>query len=292
MSRSVLIFVSSISKIHIPKELPLVPIQVGCHNAKVHFEGMLHDNDGINISKDNPYYCELTAQYWAWKNTNSDFVGFLHHRRYFSFEENKIRDAACPKRKVRPYFIFDEPNEETLNQISFNTNSLQNMIERYDIIAPTSEKIYETVCHQYERCENPATNEIEIVRKIIAKRFPQYLKAADDYLNGKEAYFCNMFVMRRDVFEDYCEWLFDILFELDACRSEEQRQKRDNGKISERLFGIYFTQKKREGILKWAEVPRIHFALLNGASVNHSFNRLLYRIAPPGSIRRAVLRRL
>lgn len=292
VQKSVLILVSSVSELHIPDKVPLVPIQVGCHDSEVRFDGMLHDDDGVNISEKNPYYCELTAQYWAWKNTDSDFVGFLHHRRYFSFEENKIRDMTYPKRKVRPYFIFDEPNEKTLNQISFDDDSLQRMIERYDIIAPTSEKIYETVRCQYERCEHPQTDEMKTVREIIAERCPRYLKAADDYFNGREAYFCNMFVMRRDIFEDYCEWLFDILSELDNRRPTEQRQKRDNGKISERLFGVYFMQKKREGVLKWAEVPRIHFASLDGASVNKSFSRLLYGIAPPGSIRRAILRRL
>ena len=44
-----------------------MPVQVGTSLAKKELPGMAHDNDGDNISELNPMYCELTAQYWAWK---------------------------------------------------------------------------------------------------------------------------------------------------------------------------------------------------------------------------------
>ena len=48
---------------------------------------MLHDDEGENISDKNPMYCELTAQYWAWKNLDADYYGFCHYRRYFNFSD-------------------------------------------------------------------------------------------------------------------------------------------------------------------------------------------------------------
>lgn len=45
----------------------LTPIQTGCANAPRLFKGMLHDNEGENISDRNDKYCELSAQYWVWK---------------------------------------------------------------------------------------------------------------------------------------------------------------------------------------------------------------------------------
>ena len=47
---------------------------------------MFHDDEGENISEKNDKYCELTAQFWAWKNIHdADYYGFWHYRRFMSF---------------------------------------------------------------------------------------------------------------------------------------------------------------------------------------------------------------
>ena len=71
---------------HRPCEVPghplLVPLQVGAALADGHFAGFVHDDTGDNISHKNRSYCELTGQYWAWKNAEADYYGFFHYRRY------------------------------------------------------------------------------------------------------------------------------------------------------------------------------------------------------------------
>lgn len=52
---------------------------------------MLHDDEGDNISERNKTYCELTAQYWAWKNEEADYYGFFHYRRYLAFDRRSIK---------------------------------------------------------------------------------------------------------------------------------------------------------------------------------------------------------
>ena len=42
-------------------------------------ETWVTDNTGDNISKKNKSYCELSTQYWAWKNIDADYYGFCHY---------------------------------------------------------------------------------------------------------------------------------------------------------------------------------------------------------------------
>lgn len=59
----------------IPHGRTYLPIHVG---AAIHPDVLTEiqqDNTGDNISELNPYYCELTALYWLWKNNDSDYKG-------------------------------------------------------------------------------------------------------------------------------------------------------------------------------------------------------------------------
>ncbi len=58
------------------------PVQAGAALATQQFENMLQDDTGNHISEKNKSYCELTVQYWAWKNQRADYYGFFHYRRF------------------------------------------------------------------------------------------------------------------------------------------------------------------------------------------------------------------
>ena len=66
---------------------------------------IIGDDTGDNISEKRNSYCELTTQYWAWKNIDADYYGFMHYRRYFNFNEETLAsddwntvvlDELCP----------------------------------------------------------------------------------------------------------------------------------------------------------------------------------------------------
>nr|MCR4673462.1 DUF4422 domain-containing protein [Lachnospiraceae bacterium] len=84
--KKIKIFVSLHDDFFVADNKLLEPIQVGTALAERKIENVIHDNEGKNISEKNKMYCELTAQYWAWKNMpDLDYYGFFHYRRYLSF---------------------------------------------------------------------------------------------------------------------------------------------------------------------------------------------------------------
>ena len=75
---------------YIPKNKYFVPIHVGAANSKVNLN-ITRDDSGDNISQFNKHFCELTAQYWAWKNSDAEFYGFMHYRRFFAFKDTEFK---------------------------------------------------------------------------------------------------------------------------------------------------------------------------------------------------------
>ena len=71
---------------HKPYEMPTdsmyIPVHVGAFGKEN--IGYQRDDEGENISGLNPYFCELTGLYWAWKNLDADYIGLIHYRRYFT----------------------------------------------------------------------------------------------------------------------------------------------------------------------------------------------------------------
>ena len=104
--------VASHKKCEIPKDCLYLPILVGkALNLNKDF-GYQGDNSGENISKKNPYYCELTAVYWRWKNLKADYIRLAHYRRYF-----------CYKRKGKDWnsILTSEEAESLCKQYDFDS---------------------------------------------------------------------------------------------------------------------------------------------------------------------------
>lgn len=67
------IIIATHKKYKMPNDKMYVPVQVG-KEGKENL-GYQPDNEGDNISSKNPYFCELTGLYWAWKNLSADYIG-------------------------------------------------------------------------------------------------------------------------------------------------------------------------------------------------------------------------
>lgn len=273
------LFVSLHKPFPVPEDPLLVPIQVGAALAPGPLDGCLRDDTGESISSQNRSYCELTAQYWVWKNAKADYVGFFHYRRY-------LYPAPAAR---RPYRVECLPDVQLLERLGWVR--LPELIRGYDLIAPIGEDMHLSVREHYAKAPFHHGKDLALVEEIIRERTPDYVDAMDAYLSQSICYFGNIYIMAWPLFERYCQWLFPILEEFDR-RSDlagyGPQELRVDGYLAERLFGVFYTKVKAEG-LRTLELPRVHFVESRGQTVKQRFiNALL----PPGSVRRSKIKKL
>lgn len=92
MTKNYKIIVATHKQFTMPADTDLyLPIHVGSEGKEK--LGYQCDNEGDNISSLNPYYCELTGLYWAWKNLECDYIGLVHYRRYFTAKRHSYSET-------------------------------------------------------------------------------------------------------------------------------------------------------------------------------------------------------
>lgn len=245
MNKEIKIYVSCHKPSTLPQNKYFLPIQVGAKNAKVRLENMLHDDVGDNISEKNPMYCELTAQYWAWKNDSADYFGFCHYRRYFSFSKEKYVEDAYGT------ILHDYLDASTETELALNDDAIEETVLSNDFIigAPSdfSKHGINNLYEQYESATELHVEDLHTMMAVLKEKHPAFSDAADEYMDGCLFYPCNMFVMKRELFHEYSEWLFSILEEVEK-RIDSTFYSieglRTIGHLAERLLGIFFTYVK------------------------------------------------
>jgi lipopolysaccharide biosynthesis glycosyltransferase len=238
--KNIHIYISMHKPSYIPQNNKYIyPIQVGAEIADERIDGIIHDDTGDNISAKNRRYCEMTAQYWAWKNDpDADYYGFWHYRRYFSYNENENEwgVVAC-----------DALDEKSLKKYYIDEEHISAACSDYDILVSTPwtcredgvlMTVYEHWCKHFER------KDIDLTVLIVAKDYPQYYDSLMSVLFSHEAIFCNMFIMRKDLFNEYCEFVFRICEKVEALSDHSKyntEEYRAIGHIAERLLSVYVT---------------------------------------------------
>lgn len=250
------------------------PIQCGTAlNAEI--SGICHDRDGENISEKNREYCELTAHYYAWKNVAADYYGFCHYRRFFSTENSR-----------RPYIVRGTLSESDKTRLLKDERFWRDIIQRHDIIAPKSEDMGLTVREHYCGSAHHFAEDLELFMQILSKQAPQLLPAAEKYLSQRKQYFCNMFVMKRELFSEYCGLLFGILEEFDKCKTlhGDFQSDRTDGYLGELFTGMFINFCSERGA-DIAELARLDVSC-------SAKKRIGYALLPPQSRRRFFAKRI
>jgi hypothetical protein len=193
------------------------------------------NNNIIDESKyppGNKFYSEIMTFYYVADNLKlRDYVGFCHYRRYFSFMD-------------------DIPN---MNEV-FKEN---------DVIIGKPVAYGASIRQFYDYCHN--IDDLNIVENIVKEKYPDYHDVFERYMSQKMFIQCNMFIMKREDFLEYVEFIRTILNEylrivgMDIYkRIEDNKNKylksfspnntveyqyRIGGYLAERLTGVFILKK-------------------------------------------------
>lgn len=244
------IIVATHKKYRMPDDPIYFPLHVGAEGKKDADGndlnlGYVKDNTGDNISILNPSFCELTGLYWAWKNLDADYIGLVHYRRYFGFRRAK------------------EPFDGVLTY-----DELEPYLGKVKVFVPNKRKYYiETLYSHYAHTHY--AEHLDETRKIIQEIYPDYVSGYDRVVHQRSSYMFNMMIMQKEKLDEYCKWLFDILFNLqDRMKKNDWSpfQQRFYGRVSEIIFNVWLEHQKQtdkltdEDVL---EIPCIHMEKIN-----------------------------
>lgn len=183
-------------------------IQAGAAMTKERLEGSgLTDDTGDNISGKNSQFCELTALYWIWKNAEEDIVGLVHYRRHFILPDDWVM------------------------------RMLENKV---DVILPVPLYVAPNVAENFKMRHDP--NDWNYMIDYLKKRNIKEYQEAGQFFQKNLYSPCNMFIMRKEVLDVLCRWMFPVLFAVAEYRGEKEDcySNRYPGFLSERLITFFF----------------------------------------------------
>lgn len=214
------------------------PIHVGRAISKYKEEmaDMIGDDSGDNISEKNSSYSEMTAYYWIWKNVKDvKYVGLCHYRRIFG--------------------------------IDISPDNVEQIMKRYDVIM--IEPLYRTdsVFSCFSRFV--AGEDLTILAQVIKKIYPDYYPTLISLCDGVKYHPFNMMMCSKDLFDQYAEWMFSILFECEKHikPSPYVNGRRTIGYLAEMISQVYFIHNHK----RIKSVPYYKIEETTKGLVKHSF---------------------
>ncbi len=189
----------------------IVPVQAGAALTEKKISE-IRDDTGINISAKNRQYCELTVLYWIWKNRKDSWVGLCHYRRHFILSDGEA--VAIPPLGVDVVLPVPSICQPSIGENYRKRHDGEDWEHLLGLLKRSHKEFYDLAVRLWET--------------------PEY---------GNLYYTCNMFIMKKEILDGYCAWLFPILEEMERFggQKSDAYQNRYPGFLAERLMTLYFT---------------------------------------------------
>lgn len=220
--KKISIYIATHVKFDPPKDPIYIPISAGAAlRPEIPYKG---DNTGFNISLRNKNYCELSVQYWAWRNDHtSDIKGLVHYHRFFVAGEGSNRHA-----------LNREEIEEKLSKydVILNGDCSDDDVQGYN--DDCSNSVYSSYADVHHQRDMDLV--LEYVQNHYPKEFPSFCK--EMMRTHRWAINC-VLITRAEIFDQYCSWLFPIYAWMDQrinINEYDDYNRRIYGFLGERIL--------------------------------------------------------
>lgn len=238
------------------------PIRCGACFDKINRNNLLGDDTGENVSNKRNSYCELTVQYWMWKNIQADYYGLCHYRRMLSFTDKEFQGNK------RNQVIEEYLNDETSKKYGLDSaDKMETRIIPYDIVSAKpydirrkeSPKGFKNSVREFWKAHDNVLiyeKDIDILEELIKEYAPDYYDDAMEYLDGYMFLGYNCFIMKKELFHELCEYEFAILeaFEQRVDMTDYQDEMiRTPGFMGKSCTVFSYTIRRRKENIKYVK---------------------------------------
>lgn len=146
--------------------------------TNIPWEQIICDVDKDPLLKMEHAYSEGARIHYLWKNYPlKEYVGTAHYRRYFDF--------------------FD------------NVPNMDEIFKEYDAICSDFDLGWPSIKENYKACH--CEKDLNMCIDIIKEDFPEFYSSAIESIYGNNFIPCNIFVLRKETFFQWCEFVFGVL---------------------------------------------------------------------------------
>lgn len=227
------------------------------------------DDTGDHISHKRMIFNEYTVMYWAWKNADADYYGLCHYRRFLSFSDQRQKEGALNQVFINEFTPYTQSAFGLLDP-----EQIRQQVTSADIIVAQDYNMIQNCTHDYS---TTGVKEIwlkhfssylerehfDFMLELIRNHHPELYDDAVEYMNGNRFRGFNIFVMRKDLFFELCEFMFPILFEFDGAIDRtgfSETQNRAVGYVGEWLYSIWIYHKQKTKAYTIVEKQLVSFA--------------------------------
>ena len=212
---------------------PYFPVKT---NNSIKFDCKFSDSSYKSINSKNSIFNELTVWYWLWQNYDMlnlpDYIGYNHYRRIF-----KVEDIG-------------------------NVNEYDIIVGKARLYTNKDAKLFSP---RQNYCSNHYESDLNLAEQLFKKRdfliYSKFKYFLDNGPKGKLFAPCNMFIMKKEIFFEYCKRIFPLLFELEKIidlSNRDDYQKRAIAFISERLFSSFIFHNRYLYKIKYIPITLIN----------------------------------